>query len=105
MTVAEAACCIWQKFGFENREKISQYLNDNICILFYLLLILCLYPSPVQLRPIDLCACQHSAAFDKVQSRCRDNNVYHVKKIALELAHTVHNNPVSTLNKGIQSNH
>jgi hypothetical protein len=39
MIVKEAACWAWQKFGFENREKISQNLNDNISILFYLVLI------------------------------------------------------------------
>ncbi len=68
MIVADAVCWVWQIFGFENRGKICQILKDNICILYYLVLSLCLYPSPAQLRPIE-------AVFDKVQSRCRDNNV------------------------------
>ncbi len=47
-----------QIFGFEKREQISQNLNYNICLLFYLILSLCLDPSPAQLRQFDLCASQ-----------------------------------------------
>ncbi len=67
MIVADAACRVWQIIGFENTEKISQNFNDNICILFYLVLILCFYPSPVQLTfafvstQQSLTKCSHAA--------------------------------------------